>query len=84
MTVWIPIYPLSREGGQSISCWNHNILITNVVNIYELNLGFFYSPKKRSRSYDWKGLDQNKGLGIMTRNFLYLMTMAGIIHILLI
>ena len=52
-------------------------MITNVVNIYELNLGFFYSPKKRSRSYDWKGLDQNKGLGIMTRNFLYTMTING-------
>ena len=52
-------------------------MIKNVVNIYELNLGFFYSPKKRSRSYDWKGLDQNKGLGIMTRNFLYTMTING-------
>ena len=32
------------------------MLITNVVNIYELNLGVFSCPKESSRSCDWKDL----------------------------
>ena len=58
------------------------MLITNVVNIYELNLGVFARPKERYISYDWKGLDIKKGLDLMTRKVLDLMTITGIIQIL--
>ena len=32
------------------------MLITNVVDIYKLNVGVFDHSKERSRSYYWKGL----------------------------
>ena len=58
------------------------MLITNVVNIYELNLGVFARPKERSRSYDWKGLNIKKGLYLLTRKVLDIMTIPSIIQIL--
>ena len=44
------------------------MLITNIVNIYELNLGVFSRPKK--------------GLDLMTGKVSYIMTITDTIHIL--
>ena len=57
------------------------MLITNVVDIYELNIGVIAHPKERSISYNWKVIDRNKGLDLTTRNVLGIMTVMVIIQI---